>query len=271
MLLKAKHYLSVAVCFARISIQSQIEYPLFLISWALAVPLQGFAGVLLLKVIVDRFNPIAGWTFPQLAFLYGLGLLSSGLMVILFIRTWGIESLVIEGGFDRMLLRPMGIFFQLQSSYFNFIGFFDIFPAVVIFIYGCKASGFVWSLSNIIKLLLVIFGGVLIYASYFTISGSVAFWTKRSRSLLGIGWALLERTTQYPLIIYPRFVQIIFTFILPFGFISFYPSCDFLGKDERFILPAGLAIWTPVVGVLMFILAHSIFNLGLKKYEGSGS
>jgi ABC-2 type transport system permease protein len=266
-----RHYSSVAVCFARLAIQRQLEYPLFLISWLLMIPIQYFAGVWMLKIIVDRFQPLNGWGFSELAFIYGLGLLSHGVMVVLFITTWGMDRMVIDGGYDRLLLRPMNVFFQLIASYFNFIGLIDLIPGVIIFLYGCHLVGFDWTLSNGIKMLLVLVGGVLIRASLFISLGTLAFWTKRNSSLVGFALTMLERGTMYPLSIYPYMIQVLFTFLVPIGFITFYPSLEFLHKSGGFGLPVGLAVWTPIIGVICFWLSHRLFVLGLRSYESAGS
>lgn len=66
-------------------------------------------------------------------------------------------------------------------------------------------------------------------------------------------------------------MQWLLTFILPIGFISFYPVSEFIGKANAMVLPGELSIMTPVIGCLLFILANSMFNYGLKKYESVGS
>jgi ABC-2 type transport system permease protein len=266
-----RHYYSVAACFARLAIQRQLEYPLFLFSWLMMIPIQYFSGIWMLKIIVDRFQPLDGWGFPELSFIYGLALLSHGIMVVLFINTWHMDHMVINGAFDRLLLRPMNVFFQLVASYFNFIGLIDLIPGTIIFLYGCHLVGFEWSAANIVKLILVIIGGVLIRASLFIMLGTIAFWTKRNASMVGFTLAMLERATMYPLGIYPYLIQVLFTFLIPIGFISFYPSAEFLHKANGFHLPTNLAIWTPVIGIVCFLLSQQVFKFGLKNYESSGS
>lgn len=266
-----KHYGSVAVCFARLAIQRQLEYPLFLFSWLLMIPIQYFSGIWMLKIIVDRFQPLKGWDFPDLAFIYGLGLLSHGILVVLFINTWHMDRMVIDGSFDRLLLRPMNVFFQLVASYFNFIGLIDLIPGTIIFIYGCNLVGFDWSIANFSKLVLVLIGGVLIRAALFISLGTIAFWTKRNSSMVGFALSMLERATMYPLSIYPYAIQVLFTFIIPIGFISFYPAVEFLDKSSGFRIPFDLALWTPVIGLICFILSQQLFKYGLKNYESAGS
>jgi ABC-2 type transport system permease protein len=268
---KARHYAIVFGFYAKLAIQRQLEYPLFLISWLLMIPTQYFSGIWMLKIIVDRFQPLGGWGFEELAFLYGLGLLSHGLVVVFFIPTWGTEFAVLRGEFDRLLLRPMNVFFQFVTGYFNFIGLIDLLPGVIIFAYASHVVGFSWDFGNIVKLALIVIGGTLIRASLYTIIGAIAFWTKRSRNLIFMAVATMERTTMYPLTLYPQVIQAVLTFLLPIGFISFYPAEQFLGKPNSLELPLGMAIWTPVVGLASFVVAYAVFRFGLQKYESAGS
>lgn len=235
------------------------------------IPIQYFSGVWVLRIIIERFHALNGWEFPQLAFIYGLGLLSHGILVVFFINTWHIDNMVIEGNFDRLLLRPMNVFFQLIASYVNFIGLIDLIPGTIIFLYASHLVGMDWTFVNVIKLILTIIGGVLIRAALFIILGSVSFWTKRSGSLVGFTLTLLERTTMYPMNIYPLILQMILTFLIPIGFISFYPASEFLGKDSGFNIPLSMALWTPLIGIVCFMISQFIFGLGMKKYESSGS
>lgn len=266
-----RYHFSVTFYSMKQALLRQFEYPIYLLSWVIVNPVQYFSGVWLLKVLADRFDNLAGWEFPQIAFIYGLGLLSHGLHVVFFIQTWMIERFVTEGEFDRMLVRPMGVFFQFIIRYVNLVGFTDMIPATVIFLYACKEIGFIWSLSNIISIIAVLIGGMLIRAAIYTVFSSVSFWTYRSRPLVMFVYHMMERGSYYPISIYPRLFQFFLTFIIPIAFISFYPACDFLNMDTRTALPIGFVIWTPIVGIIMFWLSMAFFKFGLKNYESAGS
>jgi len=255
----------------RLSLQRQLEYPTFLISFLLMIGIRYFGAIYMLKVLVDRFQPLAGWTFPQLTFLYGLGLMSHGIMVVVSVQSWFIEFFVLRGGFDRMLLRPMNVFFQFTFSNINLIGVLDMVVSFFIFGYGARLVDFSWTVTNTLTLFAVVLGATLIRSAFFTILCSVAFWTKKSHALRLIGNQLLERTTFYPLAIYPQLLQTILTFVIPIGFVSFYPGCHFLGQNARTTLPLAMAWWTPAAGIAMFALGQFVFSRGLKIYESTGS
>ena len=266
-----RHHASVAFCMARLTIQGQLQYPMFLLSWAVGIPIQSFVGIWLLKTMVQQFDSLAGWTFPQLAFLYGLSLVSHGLQVIFFIQTWFVSDYVTNGDFDRYLLRPLNVFFQFIIQYVNLIGVLDLIPGIIIFLYGANAVGFTWTIPHLLQVGGVVFGAVLIRAASYLIVGSVAFWTQRSSSLTWMMMGLMDNATIYPVSIYPRFIQSLFTFIMPLAFISFYPACDFLKQESNLGFSLTFVLWTPLVGLGYFVLAQMIFLRGLQRYESAGS
>ena len=134
---KIRYYASVAAMFTKLSIQSELEYPFMLIGHVLANSIQWVVGFATIKFVVDQFGSIGGWGYESLAFLYGMSVLSHGLAVVFFIQTWYMGYCVIEGEYDMFLLRPMNLLFQFLFMDFNLIGFTDMIPGLIVFVYGC--------------------------------------------------------------------------------------------------------------------------------------
>lgn len=266
-----RYYLSIATCSMKLSLQKQLEYPMDIICCFAMIPMMYSTGILLLYFLTDNLQTIGGWTFPQLAFLYGIGDLSHGLMVVFSVQYWFLDRYVNQGEFDRMLLRPVNVYFQFSVSYLNIIGIMDVIVGATIFAYSCSLIHFSWTILNTIKLILMILGATLIRSSIFTIFSSIAFWTKRCSALVGLMNDLLDRTTLYPMTIYPHLLQVMLTLLLPVAFISFYPSTYFLGINSGLRLPAEVSVLTPLIGIAMFVISQLIFNMGLKSYESAGS
>lgn len=268
-----KYYLDVGCFFVKLVIQAQLEYPAFLVGWFFSNAIQFAVGLGTLKFLMSNFQQINGWEFNEIAFMYGIGIISHALSVILFIQTWGIEDYVTEGEFDRMLLRPMNVYYQFSVNYVNLIGLTDMLPGLIIFAYGAVAAGFSFSLLNIIRLLLVITGATLLRGSIFTIIGSIAFWTKRSRGLVDVNLSLLDRVIMYPTTIFGNVLQNIFTFIIPLAFISFYPASQFLNKQtvQGINIYGDISLITFGIGILFMVLAVGVFNLGMRRYDSAGS
>ncbi len=271
MLQGIKHYVIVAARLFKMSVQTTLEYRVELFGWLFANPLQFILGLATIKFVISEFGALNGWNFGELAFLYGLAVLSHGLSVILFVQTWWMGSEILDGEFDILMLRPMNVLFQFFFNRFNLIGITDLIPGAVIFIYGCTEVGFVWSLVNILMLVSVLAGATLIRGAVYLLTGSLAFWTKSRNSFAITNMTVFDQATKYPLSVYPRAVQMIFTFLIPLGFIAFYPASDFLSKSSGDIF-SGLMPWlTLAVGVFVFWVTTRVFRRGLKRYESAGT
>jgi ABC-2 type transport system permease protein len=71
---------------------------------------------------------------------------------------------------------------------------------------------------------------------------------------------------QYPLTIYPRAVSNLLTWVIPYGFASFYPASFLLGRD------VGVLAWLgPVVAVVLLLVGYRFWLFGLRHYSGTGS
>lgn len=265
-----KYYASVAAMFTRLSIQSRMEYPFMLAGHVLANCIQWVIGFATIKFVVDQFGSIGGWGFESLAFLYGMSVLSHGLAVVLYIQTWYMSHLVIYGEFDMFLLRPMNLLFQFLFFDFNLIGFTDMIPGLMVFFYGCVKVQLVPSFINIILILFTLIGGTMIRGAVWLFCGSLSFWTKSTANFTDMAGELFERVSMYPITIYPRWIQALFTFFLPLAWITFYPVKDILGLEPAAI-PIPMAAVTLGVGILMFAASCVLFHMGMKRYESAGS
>lgn len=274
MLKKLRHHFSVAYCQIKLDAVSSFQYFSYSIVWFFMIGISAFSTFFVLKAIMDRIGQINGWSFPQVVFLYGLGLISHGFEDMFFIQNRWIETLIIRGEFDRLLLRPLGVFFLFNTNTFNMVGFYDIFPGVIMFIYACGLLHFVLTPLNILYLLIITVSGTFIRAALLVTSGSVAFWTKKSQVLVDTDLTLMDRTSSYPLTIYPKWFQWLFTFVVPLAFINFYPVSGLLNipLGEGFPIAPDMILWAPIAAALFFMAAMALFKFGLKhKYESSGS
>lgn len=266
-----KRYASLAKAYAKINLQGAMEYRAYIIAWIISNPLQVIFGLITVSVVISQFHSLNGWTFEQIAFMYGLGHISHGLSILFFCQTWYLDYLVTEGELDRLMVRPINVYFQFIFMDFGVVGITDLIPGVITFIYGCIATHFVFTPLNTLKVLLVIIGATALRGGIYTTSGALAFWTKRSYALSRIYLNLFSYTTQYPMSIFPNVIQALFTFIFPLGFLSYYPASEFFGISTAYSLIGSLCVWAFVIGIGFYCLGIATFNTGLKRYESSGS
>jgi ABC-2 type transport system permease protein len=121
------------------------------------------------------------------------------------------------------------------------------------------------SLFNIAYLVVAIASGAVIFFALNLITCASAFWIIDSIPVSG---AVFENYlfAQYPLSIYPRAIEFMLTWIIPYGFASYYPASFLLGRD------VGPLVWiSPLIAVGLLVLGYRCWLVGLGRYEGTGS
>ena len=264
------HYLDVTACVMKMAVMTVIEYPSNIAGWLISNPLQFIMGFAIIKFVVESFGQISGWNYGQLAFLYGLSVISHALSMIFFVQGWFMGYYVIEGDFDRYLTRPLGVLYQFFFTNINIFGVTDLIPGILVFIYGCVKCGICVTPLFILQVLITLAGATLIRGGIYILLGSTSFHTRSAVDFGQYTQEIMDKTTMYPLSMYPESMQFILTYLIPVGWISFYPASVLLGIDSAYnamLIP----LITLAVGILVMLIAGAYFNMCLRKYESAGN
>jgi len=255
----------------RASIKGRMEYKasfLFLVIGLIFAYLSGFLAI---WVLLRQFHSINGWNFAEIAFLYSLALLSYGIGATFFIQFRDLQRLVIKGEFDRFLIRPRDIFFQLFASRLEISTTAHLILSITILIIVSRQAGIEWNLVKIVFLFIVLFGAILIQWALAMFSATASFWILKSGALYDLAIYRPREFISYPISIYGKAIQILLTFLLPFAFVNFFPAQYFLGKNDFGIFHPVFQYLTPLVGIGMFILAYKFWQFGVNHYQSTGS
>ena len=116
----------------------------------------------------------------------------------------------------------------------------------------------------ILKRVLFSIIGAAITGAILTIFSIASFWTYKSNEVI---WTFYRIHTfaQYPIDIYNGFIKILITVILPFAFVAYYPTMNYLGMDKYMIY------LSPIIMIILWIIAIRVWNWALNKYRSTGS
>ena len=90
------------------SLKARLAYKADFFGEILASVLGTAAGILFVVLLFHRIHDLWGWSREEVFFIYGLSLIPYGLFSIFSINLFEFpERYIIEGRFDRLLLRPM--------------------------------------------------------------------------------------------------------------------------------------------------------------------
>jgi ABC-2 type transport system permease protein len=67
--------------------------------------------------------------------------------------------------------------------------------------------------------------------------------------------------------VYGPFARLLLTWVLPFAFVSYYPTCLLLGKPVE---PSWILWLIPLSGPIVALAASVLWRLGLSRYESTG-
>src|ERR1051325_11184182 len=247
-------------------IKARMQYRADFIISSIGMFFSSLATLGIFWVLFRSIPDIAGWSFMQLVFIYGFYMIAISPMQILFDHIWQIRFHVQQGTFLKYYFRPLDMMFYYMSEMFDIKWLTQLAAGIVILIYASLQLGIHWTLARIGLLLLTLFSASLVQISITVLAGCAAFWVLDAYPVLGLAWKLRE-FAPYPMNIFDGAFRFAFTFIIPLGFVAFYPSQLFLQPQQ--VSP--LVYFSPIVGVALFALMYRVWTLGVNSYTGTGS
>ena len=271
MIKRILYYIDISLVYIKLGIQSILEYPAMMIGWLISNPIQFILGFATIKFVVQEFGEINGWNYGQLAFLYGLAVISHALSMIFFVQGWFMGWFVIEGEFDRYLTRPLSVPFQFFFTNINVMGLTDLVPGIIVFIYGCIKVQFHFTITNIVLVLIMLIGATLIRGGIYILLGTTSFYTRSTTDFGPFCQEIFDKTTMYPVSMYPEVLQFILTYLIPIGWVAFYPTSSLLSMEGQLAPAVPTVFMTLMIGIITILISMGVFSIGLKKYESAGN
>ena len=222
-------------------------------------------------LFVAGIEAIGQWSKEQVLFIYGFTFIPFGLFNVLSVNLYQFsERYIIEGRFDRILVRPLGTLPQVLFESFRLQSLHEVAVGLIIVTISANGMGRPLGLVDYLIILLWGLGGFGVLMGVFLTLVSVSFWFEDRIGIAPPVYNLIM-FGRYPLDIYHGVLQFILKWIVPFGFIGFFPSARFIA-GEGFGGDLRLAFWlTPAVGLVCMAISLSIWNLGVRRYASTGT
>jgi ABC-2 type transport system permease protein len=222
---------------------------------------------------ISRFGEIGGWTMGEVAFLWGMAEFSFGTMDMLFsgFDYDAFGPMVIKGSFDQLLLRPVNITLQVLGSRFVLRRLGKMIEGLTIFIIGLKLVNVIWTPTRLLYIPVVIISQVLFFGSLFIFGATTTFWTKERLEILNVFTYGGSEIMSYPMHIFPRTIRLLFTFVVPAIFLSYFPMTFILDKPIGLDAPSFTAFLAPFIAIGLFLLSLRFWHFGIKNYQSTGT
>lgn len=224
------------------------------------------AGAFSFWLVFQMFPSINGWNFYEMMFLYGFSLLAATPAQCLFDNNWNLRLQVYSGDFIKYCFRPVNIFFYFMSEVFDIKGLGQFAFGIVAVAYAWVKLSIPFHLYSVLLLLVAIISASLFVIAILNLAASACFWIVNAFFILSLSNQLRD-FAKYPMSIFGPALRIAFTFIIPIGYMAYYPSLIFLRPES-----VSWVVWiTPIFGLLFFYLSYKVWMKGAMRYSGTGS
>ncbi|MCM1106942.1 MAG: ABC-2 family transporter protein [Blautia sp.] len=223
-------------------------------------------GIAFLYLVFEQIPNLQGWTLEQLIFIYGFAQIPRGIDHLLTDNIWLVSWwMVIDGDFDRYMLRPINVFFQVICEKLQPDALGELLVGTILVGMSLSKGILTVDALHIILFFVSILAGALIYTAVKLFFASLAFWVKQSGPFLQVAYEMAN-FAKYPTEIYGKVVQFLITWVIPFAFVAYLPASYFLmGKGAAVI---GVECVTAAV---FFAIAYALFCYGTRRYESAGN
>ena len=262
--------LTVFFNYVKMGIKAELQYKVDFIVSSIAIFLREATSIFVIYLTLLKFDNLNGWNINEMFFLFSLIFITYGILITFFKGLRDFSRIIKEGRFDRLMLRPRGLLFQLTSiNACAAVGHCTL--GTVLFIISANRVGIHWDFKTILYYLFIIIGGVLIQAAIFLFFSSLSFYFIETNSLREIFFWNIRKFAGYPISIFHKSIQVFLIFIVPFGFVNYFPAQYLLRKSDMANYPEIFMYVAPFVGITLFLISYGFWRFSVKFYKSTGN
>lgn len=222
--------------------------------------------LLSLSIIFSNTETIGGWDFGELIALLGVFRLVHTLMIaLIWPNTEKFNQSIRDGSMDYTLLQPVNSMFLVTFSRITVWRAWDLVLAAILIVAGINISGDTTTPLNILVFILLTISGAIVIYSLWIVLIALTFWFTKFDNNVTILQALLD-AGRYPVTVYPVWLRILVTFVIPIAVATTVPLQGLRGE-----LTFSRVLMFIAIGVASLLIASQIWKRGLRQYSGASS
>lgn len=247
--------------------QYRTSFVLFTVAQAAVTALD----LAVLLVIFDLVPAVGGWSVAEVLVLYGFTVAAFGLADMFASQVETVGRHIIDGTFDRFLLRPLPVLVQISASEFALRRVGRVVPGLATLAVGLASVEVAWSIDRLLLVPLTLVVGVVIFGSVWILTCSVSAWVVGSREIANAFTYGGSFAHQYPLHIFSEWIRGFIGWLLPMAFVSYVPTIYLVGAPNPLGLPRSMAFAGPLVALAFGAVAATVWRAAIGNYQSTGS
>lgn len=263
--------LAVALRIALLRVRGQMQYRASFWMQIIGNFFVNIAELLVTWSLFQHFDNLGGWSLEEVILLHGLAMVTFSLGDTLSNGVQSVPQMIREGTFDRNLVRPMSVYLQSVVSDVSVRHFGHLTQGALLLGVGLWSAPIEWSAGRIIYLPVIILSGTAFFTALFTVEAIFSFWTVNGVEAVNAFTYGGSDLGQYPLHIFRRGLRLIFLWIVPIGFMTYYPALYLLDRADPLGLPRAASFVAPLAALLFCLVIRFGWRAALRRYTSTGS
>jgi len=261
------HGLMVIGTYLKLGILNVVQYRADFFFQLISLCISLGTALLGLSIIFGQTSTLGGWSRDDLIALFGIQTLVRGLIgLVIQPSMQRLMEGIRLGTLDFMLTKPADSQLLASVAQVNIASSANIIVGLGVLIAALIRLGSNVSIVEALTFALVLVAGAVIIYAFLLMLSTLAFWFVRLDNILVIFETLFGNAGAWPITIYPNWLQVSLTFLVPVAFAVTIPAqslTDRLG---------GLAVLGTVALAVAFAAAARWFwRFGLKHYTGASA
>lgn len=261
-----KSYIKIYFMMISQDFKSKMQYRADFIISLFGMIATNILGLASFWLIFNSIPAIKGYSYNELLFMYGFIMLACIPMQLFFDNLWQLWIYCENGDFIKYCFKPINLFFYYVAETFDAKGLGQLAFGIATLVYAWVKLSIPLTVGNIAFLLLSLLGSALVLIGIMVIASAFTFITLNGITIL-LFVVRFRDYGRYPTVIFNKLFKFIFTYIIPIGFLAYYPSLFFLRPDSIPII----AYLTPVIGVIFFFVGYKFWMRCAVRYAGTGT
>lgn len=223
-------------------------------------------GLIGLGLVFGHTTELGGWSQPELLVVMGVYILMGGLIrATIQPNMMRLIEDVQSGTLDHVLTKPADAQLLVSIREFRLWQLVDVVMGLGVLVVAVRRlEGQLEAGQVAVFLIVLALGGVMVYAFWLMLT-STAFWFIRVYEITNL-FEGLYAAGRWPVTIYPQWMRVLLTFLIPIAFAVTVPAEALTGR----LTPAMLAA-TFALAVLLMGVARVVWRLGLRSYGGASA
>lgn len=252
--------------YVSVVLRSAMQYRLSFFLMAAGRFLIAFNGFLGIYFLFSGFSEVKGYTYGEILLCFSIMQLSFSLAECCTNGFKKFSGTVKKGEFDRMLVRPISPMLQVLGSGFDLGRLAPALTGIMVLFIGIKNCSVHWTVGRTAALLLMLLGGIFLFAGLFMIEAAVCFFSIENTECMNVLTYGAKEHGKYPIDIYGKGLMRFCTYVIPYTLVQYYPLQYLLGKTDN-----RLYAFCPLGVTVFVLLCCLLWRTGVRHYKSTGS